>query len=64
MSYERLTEKEEADFDQWLEGIGTFDLPLCRWGPNQTHIAVRYAQHCVHKALDAALNSGDGSYKP
>lgn len=58
------------DFDKWLDekmdkGV---HIPFVAWGPSHTLIAVMFANDMakgvVNKALDVALNEGDGSYKP
>lgn len=56
------------DFDKWLDQQDYTNFPLVNWGPSHTFIAVKFANDMakgiVTKALDVALNEGDGSYKP
>jgi hypothetical protein len=43
-------------------------IPLVRWGEAHNRIAAAFAEEwaarAVSRALDEALNSGDGSYRP
>lgn len=51
-------------FEEWKAKQDTWKLPLVAWGPQHSKLAEMYAKAMVQRALDRALNEGNGTYKP